>query len=50
MVSDILLSRSVVYGVLYLVAVVAASYAGTTMALKRYFEQENHEPSVEDNR
>ncbi len=50
MVLDILLSRSVVYGLLFLVAVVAASYTGTKIALMRYFEQEGHEPFVEDDR
>ena len=49
MVSDILLSRSVVFGLIDLIAVVAASYVGAKLAVKRYFEQENHEPFVEDN-
>ncbi|WP_193787770.1 hypothetical protein [Natronorubrum tibetense] len=43
MVVQVLLSVSVFVAILFLVGVVAASYVGTTVALKRFFDDDNRD-------
>ncbi len=43
MVFEVLFSYTVFFGVLFLAGVLAASYAGTTLALKKFFGTEHQE-------
>ncbi|WP_440771996.1 hypothetical protein [Natronorubrum sp. DTA28] len=49
MVVQVLLSFTVVAAVVFLLGVVAASYAGTTLALQRFFE-DGYRDGREENR
>ncbi|WP_226479987.1 hypothetical protein [Natrinema amylolyticum] len=47
---QLLFSYTTLVGLLFLVAVVAASYAGTTIALKRFFGSGTRKPADNDPR